>query len=253
MHGATTRTSSVTVTATDDTVEVDDVTYTDGSGTTQELMCGNAAGGATPYSESTPEATGTGVDFSVQITVYSDGDLNNIDFARINIYSQNQDMGDALGEDAVDFYNEWDNTADGWTGESETLTIDLTTDDTDTFLRYGDWTIHSEIEASDGTILDSETFNTDILSVEEHTSFNGLADLSATIDPGQSVGINTGTTPDVTFTIGTGGTGNAQVSVITNYAWGLAISDTTLTSTDSPDEIAHDTAGYSNEGGSPTA
>jgi len=239
----------VTVTATEDTIEVDNITYSPGDQDENvTLVLDNST--EETHSESEPEnTTGDTIEFYVNVTVYSDEDLNNIGNASINIYASNQDIGDALGEseNTSHFYHQWENT--DWDGESESLDIRMETDADDTFLRYGDWNIEANITDDDGTQLDEETFN-EQFDVEEYTVFEGPADLSATIDPGQSVGINTAA--DVNFTVGSGGTDTANVSVITNYDWGLEMSNSTLEALDTTDEIPAETDNYSQELGSPT-
>ena len=251
VYGDTTQTSDVTVTVTEDTIEIDYVTYTDSTGTEQDIITDNAEGTDFGFSESDPAATDTDqIDFSVQITVYSDGDLDNIASASINIYAVNENLGDALGEQGSEgfFYELWENDDGGgasiWDGESETLTATFTTTDTDTFLRYGNWDIYAEILDSDDVELASETFTTALVA-EEHTVFTGPADVSATIDPGQTVGTLSTGTPDVEFS-------QVTVDVETNYAWSLAMTDTELESTDSPDSIPAETADYEQMDGSPT-
>ena len=248
-------TSDVTVTASEDTIEVDDVTYTDGSGTDQDIITDNAEGDNFGYSESDPEQTDTDqIDFSVTVTVYSD-DMDSLDFARINIYAQNEDIGDALGTegDAGHFYHEWENPDDGsddvWDGESQELTTELTTDDTNTFLRYGDWDIYAEVDNTEtGDPEDFEEF-TEALFAQEHTVFLGPADVFGSVEPSGSIGINVDA--DVTFTVDNGGTGEPHVEVTANYAWSLSMSDTTLNHDDTDDTIDATTADYDANTGSP--
>jgi len=246
-----TRTSDVTVTVSDDTIEVDDVTYFDSTGTNRDIISDNAEGTDAPYIETDPDHTdtdgGEGVDFSVQVTVYSE-DIASITHARINIFSEHSaTIGAALGEseNSGHFYNEWENT--DWDGESETLNVDFETTADDTFLRYGDFDVYAEIVDADNeeeTVLDYETFE-NVLFAEEHLVFAAPADVSGTVDPGQDIGTEAiaEDNRDVLFD-----PSNPQVNLEANFAWSLDMSDTTLVHEDEEidDEITATTDDYEN-------
>lgn len=211
-------TSEITVTATGDAIEIDDVTYTNNTEEDQDIIDDNEQGDNFGYSESDPAATdGDAIEFSVQVTVLSD-DMDDLDEATITISVQEGEHGDAMGE----FEQTWTNT--DWAGEEETLNHDFTTDDEDSFLRYGDWEIKAELFDDQDSEVDSEHFG-EALSAETHVEItDNVEDVDGSVTPGETIGTydlgendldDDGTDPTIEFEI--------------NSAWDIDMGDATLT------------------------